>query len=375
MITRILETTIKKRLFSGKAIIILGPRQSGKTTVIKAIRKKIKRKILSFTGDDPATRQLLDTPSLVKLKQIIGKNKVLIIDEAQRIENIGLSLKLIIDNIEGVQIIVTGSSAFELTNYLNEPLTGRKWEYRLYPLSFQELAAHNGVFDEFQNLENRLIFGSYPEVVTSIGEEIAVLKQITDSYLFKDVLILDNIKKSNKLEKLLQALALQIGQQVSYNELSNLLDINRATIERYIDILEKAFVIFRLSPLSRNMRNELKRSRKIFFADTGVRNAVINNFGILSLRQDTGALWENYLISERIKRNAYANVYANYYFWRTHSQQEIDFIEERNGKLYAFEFKWNGKRKVKVPNSFIKAYPDAEFKVITPDNYIDFLND
>ncbi|MBI9066367.1 MAG: ATP-binding protein [Salinivirgaceae bacterium] len=362
-------------MFSGKVIIILGSRQAGKTTIIKKLSNLVKQKQMFLNGDDPAVRQMLNNPTFSQLKQIVGNNKVIFIDEAQRIENIGVTLKMIVDEMKGVQVVATGSSAFELANIINEPLTGRKWEYLLFPMSFAEMVNHTSFWEEFQNLEQRLIYGYYPEVVTSAGNQVEILKLISDSYLYKDILILDNIKKSNKIEKLLQALALQVGQQVSYNELAQLIGLDKATVEKYIRLLEQAFVIFRLPTLNRNLRNELKRTRKVYFYDNGVRNAILNNFNMLSLRQDIGGLWENFLISERMKYNHYNGNYSNYYFWRNHAQQEVDFIEEREGKLFAFEFKWNPRRKVKFPKSFIEGYPGTETKVISQENFTEFIMD
>ena len=374
VIKRALNNKINSKLFTGKAIIILGPRQSGKTTLIKNLSKNINKKQLILNGDDPAVRQLLGNPTFSEIKQIVGNNRVIIIDEAQRIENIGITIKMIIDEINDVQVIATGSSAFELNSKINEPLTGRKWEYFLYPLSFSEMVNHTSYWEESQKIDQRIIYGYYPDVVKSKGEQIEVLKLISDSYLYKDILILDNIKKSNKIEKLLQALALQLGHQVSYNEIAQLVELDKTTVEKYIHLLEQAYVIFRLPALSRNIRNELKRTRKIYFYDNGLRNAIINNFNPLQLRQDVGSLWENFLISERIKFNHYNGNYCNYFFWRTHAQQEIDFIEERSGKLFAYEFKWNTRKKIKFPKAFEQAYQNSEFNVINKDNYSEFIS-
>ncbi len=371
MIKRTITDTIKDNLKTGKVIIIFGPRQVGKTTLLQSIFNK-KQEYLWLNGDNIDDRMQLEFESSTRFKANLANKKLLIIDEAQRIRNIGLNLKIIHDQLQ-IPIIATGSSAFELANQINEPLTGRKFEYLLFPLSFEELAEHNGRFEEFKNLPNRLIYGAYPEVITNAGNQKEILQNLASSYLYKDILEWNKIKKSDKLLKLLQALAFQIGNQVSYNEIANLVGINKETVENYIDLLEKSFVIFTLRSFSRNLRNELKKSKKIYFYDNGIRNALINNFNPIELRNDVGALWENYMISERIKYTSYHHIYSNTYFWRTKYQQEIDYIEEREGKLFAYEFKWNTHKKAKIPSSFLKAYPDSETHIITPDNYFQFI--
>ena len=305
----------------------------------------------------------------------MGNYKIVIIDEAQRINDIGVKLKLITDELKHIQLIATGSSSFELANQINEPLTGRKFEYQLYPISFTELVNNSNLLEELKMLNHRLIYGSYPDVINNAGNEKEILQQLVSSYLYKDILEWNRIKKSDKIIKLLQAIAFQVGNQVSYNELAQTVGLNNETIESYINLLEQTFVIFRLNSFSRNLRNELKKSHKIYFYDNGVRNALIANYNPVSLRNDVGALWENYLISERIKYCEYNKIYSNKYFWRTHSGQEIDYIEEREGKLFAYEFKWNKKKKVKVPAAFEKAYNNSSFEVINPDNYEIFINE
>ena len=373
MISRILEETIIENLNKGKIIHVPGPRQVGKTTLLKKITDESKLPVLWLNGDESDIMSLFSNITTTYLKKIIGNNKLIIIDEAQRISDIGIALKLLIDNFPDLQIIATGSSSFELANKINEPLTGRKIELFLYPVSFKEMVNENSLLEEKRLLEHRIIYGYYPEVVTSIGEEKETLKRLSDAYLYKDVLAFNHLKKTNIIEKLLQAIALQLGNQVSFHELGQLLGIDNQTVERYINILEKAYIIFSLPSLNRNLRNELKKSRKIYFYDTGVRNALIRNFNPLNLRQDVGALWENFLLSERIKATDYNNSWMNRYFWRTQSQQEIDYIEEYNGKFYAFEFKWNEKQNVKIPKTFINAYPGTETKIITRDNFEEFL--
>ncbi len=369
---------IKRKLFDtvltkkGKAIIVLGPRQSGKTTLMNEVTGSMQNKLF-LDCDDPLVRELIENANTEKLRQIIGKHTVVFIDEAQRVKNIGLTLKIITDQFKNVQLYVSGSSSFELINEINEPLTGRKWEYMLFPVSWEEFQNHVGYMKSLQQLEQRLIFGMYPEVITNYGAEHETLKQISDSYLYKDILSFKGIRKPDLLIKLLKALAFQIGNEVSYNELGNLLQIDKNTVRNYIDLLEKVFVVFRLQPLSKNLRNEISTNRKIYFYDNGIRNALIANFNPLSMRQDTGALWENFLISERIKYIHYSHMFVNQYFWRTKQQQEIDYIEEREGKIFAYEFKWNQKIKAKFPTTFLKTYEQVQTKVIHKNNFQEFL--
>jgi hypothetical protein len=370
MINRLLKTKLEARLGSGKAIVITGPRQVGKTTLIKNILEN--KTHLFLDADDPTVRNLLTNPNTEQLKSIIGKNKLVFIDEAQRIENIGITLKIITDQFKEVQLIVSGSSAFELTNRLNEPLTGRKWEYQLFPISWKEFEGTVGFVKAEQQLELRVIYGMYPDVINRTGEETEALKQLADSYLYKDILAYGGIRKPEVLEKLLQALALQMGNEVSYNELSQLIGIDKNTVSNYIDILEKAFVIFKLKSFSRNLRNEIKTNQKIYFYDTGIRNMIIGNFNALGLRQDKGALWENFLISERIKKNAYEGSLAKPYFWRTVQQQEIDYVEETAGQITGYEIKWNANAKAKIPKLFKETYT-AETAVLSRENFRTFL--
>jgi predicted AAA+ superfamily ATPase len=365
---------IHDRLFEGKAIILLGPRQSGKTTLIKAVLENTGQPYLLLNADEPDVRELLDNPTSTRLRTIIGRHKIFCVDEAQRIANIGLMLKLVIDQIPEVQVVATGSSALELNASIAEPLTGRKYEFALYPLSFAELAAHHGLLEERRYLEQRLVYGSYPEVATRPERARELVKLLAESYLFKDLLLLEGVKKPPLLEKLVKALALQIGSEVSFNELAELTGADAHTVERYIDLLEKAFVLFRLPAFSRNVRNEIKKGKKIYFFDNGIRNAAIGNFLPLASRTDTGALWENYLAAERRKLCANRGVSAAAYFWRTTQQQEIDYIEKRDQRLAAFEFKWNrAKAGATFPKTFTGAYPDAETRVIHPGNFDQFL--
>lgn len=372
MISRILSERLRQKLFKQKAIIVLGPRQVGKTTLLKNLAFE-PGEILWMNADELDIQQLFSDVSSTRIKMLMGKKKILVIDEAQRIENIGLKLKLITDNLPDIQVIATGSSSFDLANRINEPLTGRKWEYNMFPLSYQEMVNHHGVLEENRLLTHRLVYGYYPEVVTNPGEEEERLKLISHSYLYKDVLLWERIHKSDKLVRLLQALAFQIGSQVSYNELGSICGMDAKTVEKYINLLEQAFVVFRLPSFSRNLRNELKSSRKIYFYDNGIRNAVINNFNPVGLRNDTGFLWENYLVSERQKYNAYNQLNKNSFFWRTVNQQELDLIEEFGGQIHAYEFKWNSRKTVKLTKTFQNAYPEASFNVITPKNIHEFL--
>jgi uncharacterized protein len=372
MIKRLLTENIESKLGTGKAIILLGPRQVGKTTILKSLFNTPENEIW-LNGDELDVQDLFAKMSSDRLKAIIGNKQIIIIDEAQRIPEIGLRLKLITDQIQEVQLIATGSSSFELANKLNEPLTGRKWEFHLYPLSFKEMVNHHGLLTETRLIPHRLIYGYYPDVVNNIGDEKAILKHLSDSYLYKDILLLDQIKKPEALIKLLQGIAYQVGSQVSYNELAQLCGLDAKTIEKYIQLLEQAYIIFRLGSFSRNLRTELKRSRKIYFYDNGIRNALIANFNQIENRNDIGALWENFLMAERIKHNAYKQEWVNHWYWRTKEQQEIDLLEESNGILFAYEFKWNPTAKTKIPNSFVDAYPDTQFNIIHKDNIETFL--
>jgi len=338
--------------------------------------RKRAEKVLELNADEPDVRELLDNCTSTRLRALIGESRLLFIDEAQRVPNIGLTLKLVTDRIPEVQVIATGSSAFELNARIAEPLTGRKFEFMLYPLSFAELVRHHGLLEEKRLLEHRLIYGSYPEIVTSPGREQELIKLLAGSYLYQDLLTLEQINKPVLLEKILRALALQLGSEVSFQEVGQLVGANSQTIERYIALLEKAFVLFRLPALSRNVRNEIKKGKKIYFFDNGIRNAVIGNFTPLAGRTDTGALWENYLVSERVKLLNNLDIQADKYFWRTTQQQEIDYIEERRQQLHAYEFKWNTKKgAVRFPKTFLRNYDDVLTKTITPANYDEFLDE
>ena len=374
MITRTLQQRIEGNLFKGKAVIMIGARQVGKSTLFRQITEKLEEPVLMLNCDEPEVRELLVGMNLVELKLMIGKHRLVVIDEAQRVSEIGMTLKRITDNFPEVQLLVTGSSSFELQNRLNEPLTGRKYEYRLFPISTRELLEHGGLIAVKQSLESRLIYGSYPDIVNHADEAKELLMNIASSYLYKDLLALEDIRRPALLEKLLVALALQVGNEVSYNEIAQTVGSDSKTVEKYIDLLEKCYIVFRLGAFSRNLRTELKKSKKIYFYDNGIRNAVIQNFAPLSMRNDTGALWENFFISERIKANEYEGRYAKSYFWRTTQQQEIDYIEESDGQFAVFEMKWNPRKKTTpLPAAFLKTYPVAQEAVVTPENYLEWL--
>ena len=372
MIKRFLENQIVENFPLKKAVIIYGARQVGKTTISNHLIKGIKNQTIVFNGDEPDVRTLFENAGTVKLQNMIGSHKFVVIDEAQKITEIGNIIKLITDNIP-VQLIVTGSSSFDIANYTKEAMTGRKLEYTLYPFCFAELVDDKGLLNEKRMLNHHLIFGSYPDVVKHTDKAKILLKSLASSYLYRDVLSLESIKKPDLVDKLIKALALQIGSEVSYFELSRLLGVDKATIEKYIDVLEKSFIIFRLNSFSRNVRNELKKSKKIYFWDNGIRNAVIGNFTDVEMRTDVGQLWENYLISERLKINSYSDKDTFSYFWRTTQQQEIDYVEVENNNIYAYEFKWNTLKKASIPLTFTNAYQPKEKLIISPDNYEVFL--
>ena len=373
MIERTLAQNITQIIGGNKAITILGARQVGKSTLLKMMLGE-RKDVMWLNGDDLDIQELFRNITSTRLQAIIGNYRIVVIDEAQRIPDIGLRMKLITDQTSDVQVIATGSSSFELSGKINEALTGRKREFRMFPLTFREMVNNSSFLEELRMLPHRMVYGYYPEVVSNPGDEAAVLKEVSNSYLYKDILSLDNINKPDKIVRLLKALALQIGSQVSYNEIGNLIGLDTKTVEKYVDILEKSFIVFRLQSFSRNHRNELKASRKIYFWDMGIRNAVISNLSQVENRQDTGALWENFLIAERMKALAYRDSFAASGFWRTRQQQEIDYIEEEDGKIKAFEIKWNKKKaNAKCPVAFLTSYPDTEYKVISPDNIEDFL--
>ncbi|WNJ16433.1 ATP-binding protein [Pontibacter sp. G13] len=370
MFLRTIESEIQHRISKGKAIILTGPRQVGKTTLLKKILRD--SPYLFLNGDDPAIRRQLTGISTTQLARLIGNHRYVFIDEAQRIPEIGITMKLITDQFQEVQLFASGSSSFDIAHQINEPLTGRKWEFQLFPISWEEYEHSIGYLRAIQTLEERLIFGSYPDVLNHTGNEREILTTLADSYLYRDILSLSSIKRPDALEKLVRALAFQVGNKISYNELSQLAGIDVKTVIRYVDILCDGFVIFRLGGFSRNLRNELKTSQKIYFFDNGIRNTLIGNFAPLINRQDIGALWENFLMAERFKYHQYHRTFTNMYFWRTKQGQEVDLVEERDGQISGYEFKWSPKRTTKFPKSFRETY-HAETQVIHRDNFGEFV--
>ena len=372
MIKRVIKNSIQADYRREKVIVLLGARQVGKTTLLSELQEGA-NKVLSLNCDNVDDVLLLESKTSTELKYLLSSYDLVFIDESQRVKNIGLTLKMIGDLKLKTQVVVTGSSSFDMANEVNEPATGRLIEYNLYPFSLSELAIETSEREEKRLLETRMVYGLYPEVVTEPGDAKRILMGLTNNYLYKDLFMYRGIKKPDLIQKLVRALALQLGNEVSYNELSSLLGVDRGTIETYINLLEKCFVVFRLDSFSRNLRNEIKKGKKIYFYDNGIRNAVLSNFAPLELRNDTGALWENLMVSERVKRNSYLGDFAQLFFWRTHEQQEIDLVEEQDGVLRTFEFKWNDKVKVKRPKSFVDAYPNSTYEVVTPENYWNFI--
>jgi len=373
MIQRIVEKSIWNDLNKKKVIVLLGARQVGKTTMLEAITEQ-KAKTRFINCDDIDDRLMIEEKSSTEIRHLISPYDLVFIDEAQRVRNIGLTIKMIGDiKNRTTCVVVTGSSSLEIADGINEPATGRIIEHKLYPFSLSELAAHTSQREEGRLLEQRMVFGLYPEIVTEPAEAKRNLMTLTNNYLYKDLFSFKGIKKPDVLQKLVRALALQLGNEVSYNELANLIGIDKETVENYINLLEKCFVVFRLESYHRNMRNEIKKGKKIYFYDNGVRNAVISNFAPLGLRADVGALWENLMVSERIKRNAYSGSYAQLYFWRTHDQKEIDLIEDQDGVLSTYEFKYNPKTRATLPNGFAENYPNSTWQVVTPENFWGFV--
>ena len=371
MIFRDLAKNLEEKWNKGKVIVLIGPRQVGKTTLINFILKD--KDYLFLDGDDNTVADILANANTENLKSIIGNYKYVFIDEVQRIPNIGLKLKIMVDQIKDVQVIVSGSSSLDINNVTQEPLTGRKFEFQMFPVSWQEFENSVGYIKAQQQLEIRLLYGMYPDVINNFGAEYEILKNLVSSYLYKDILALAGIRKSDVLEKILRALALQIGSEVSYNEIAQLVGVDKNTVNNYIDLLEKSYVVFRLTSFSKNIRNEIKANKKIYFYDNGVLNMLIGNFTTFQLRQDKGSLWENFLVSERMKQLSYKQSIAKSYFWRTTTQQEIDYVETNADEVSAFEFKWATNKKVKLPKSFMDAY-NPSFLVVNKDNFREFLN-
>lgn len=373
-ISRYLKSIILRKIGKNKVILLFGTRRVGKTWLIEQITAEANIEYIFLNGEDQDIQTLLATRTAANYKRILGNSKLLVIDEAQVIPEIGKILKLLIDSFKDLTIIASGSSAFDLSNQTGEPLTGRSITYYLYPIAQLELAPNENGLQTAQNLEERLIFGSYPEIfqLETLAEKSQYLTELVKSYLLKDILIYENIQNSNKLFDLLKLIALQIGSEVSIDELSRSLGISKNTVDRYLDLLSKVFIIYKVGGYSNNLRKEVTKSSKWYFYDNGIRNAIINDFRLLSLRNDQGILWENYGFSERIKKTNYEQQGAQYYFWRTYDQQEIDLIETKNGEMVAVDFKWSNQKK-KIPGFFAKNYPHASFSIINKENYLDFI--
>lgn len=372
MIKRQLQEKVGERLFEGKAIVLIGARQVGKTTLVKKILETGKVRVQFFDGDDPTVRRLLEEPNTEQLRQFIGEAEIVFIDEAQRLPNIGLTSKIITDQFRDKQLILSGSSAFDLNSSIQEPLTGRKWTFNLYPVSWKEWQDHVGYLKAEQDLENRLIYGFYPDVLTNPSRQGEILDELVDSYLYKDILNYAGIRKPQVIQKLVQAISYQAGQELVYKEIGDLIGLDPKTVSHYIDILEKAFVVFRLPAFSKNLRNEIKKNQKIYFYDNGVRNAVIRNYNPFVNRTDQGALWENFLISERFKQLRYAKRKPGMFFWRTKQQQEVDYVEVSGEVISGYEFKWNPKRNIRFSKTFTKNYTQ-NVHGIHRDNFRDFV--
>lgn len=366
----------KTKLLPNKVLILLGARRVGKTQLIKSYLETIgTQKVLLLNGEDISDAKLLEERTVANYKRVLQNIELLVIDEAQNIANIGLILKLIVDSLEGIKIIATGSSMFDLSNKLGEPLVGRKSTIFLFPLAQLEFAPYENYKLTTEKREERLIFGSYPELekYTSWDDKRNYLFEIINSYLLKDILIFDGIKNADKIYNLLRLIAFQVGKEVSLQELGTQLQLSKNTVEKYLDLLTKVFVLFKIEGYSKNLRKEITKSSRWYFCDNGIRNAIINNFNRLENRTDVGDLWGNYLATERIKKQHYQKIESKNYFWRTYDQQEIDWIEEQGDLLLAFEFKWNANKKVKIPGAFAKAYPEVPFEVINTANYLDFI--
>ncbi|MCH6234529.1 ATP-binding protein [Cognataquiflexum rubidum] len=369
---RIIKASIEEKFFSGKAILLLGPRQVGKTTLLRAILENRKEKHLYLDGDDPTVVEILENANTETLRSLIADNQIVYIDEAQRINKIGIKAKIIVDQFKEVQLLISGSSSFELNQQIQEPLTGRKWTFNLWPISWAEYEKEVGFLKSEQSLENRLIYGFYPDVINQTSQEEKVLIELAESYLYKDVMMYGNLKKPKLIQDILKALAYQVGHEVKFKEVAETVGADPKTVASYIEVLEKAFVVFSLSSYSKNLRTEIKTARKIYFYDNGIRNAIIRDFTPLALRQDVGGLWENFLVSERVKRNSYYQSLARSYFWRTKQQQEIDYVEELAGKLTAYEFKWNPKRNVTFPKTFTEEY-NSNNLLVNRGNFREFV--
>ncbi|MEJ7821687.1 MAG: ATP-binding protein [Chitinophagaceae bacterium] len=375
IVKRAIEGQLEDLLSKNKVLLVLGTRRVGKTFLINAIHKNYNNPVVILNGEDFDVQELLKKRTAANYKRIIGSAKLLVLDEAQVIPEIGKILKFMIDSIPGLTILATGSSSFDLLNKAGEPLTGRQIQFNLYPLSQLELQETETYLETVQNLEERLVYGSYPELLQlkTYTEKSAYLQQLIQSYLLKDILAFEGIRQSDKIIRLLRLIAYQVGSEVSYNELAGQLGMSKNTVENYLDLLSKVFIIYRLPAYSTNQRKEVSKSSKWYFFDNGIRNAIINDFRLPELRNDIGTLWENYIISERIKRNSYLKESVQHHFWRNYNQQEVDLIEIKEGKTSAYEFKYSPAKKVKVPAAFATAYPESSFKRISRDNYLDWI--
>ena len=375
MIKRDLQQQISSVLTNRNKIIVLyGPRQVGKTTLVREITKDWAGKKLEINADQIKYREVLSSQDLTKMKELIGNHDLFFLDEAQNVPNIGINLKILHDSLPGLKIIATGSSSFELANQIKEPLTGRTVTFLLYPISIGELNRQHTPFELKDQLEKYLLYGMYPEILKLKGAKAKMghLQELASAYLYKDILQLSGIKHPDKIHKLLKLLALQVGSLVSLHELGKSLEMSHETVNNYIDLLEKGFIIFRLSGFSRNLRKEVTKMSKVYFYDTGIRNVLAENFNSLLYRQDVGALWENFLIAQRRKKIACQRMYGSTYFWRTYSGAELDYVEERDGRLFGFEFKWTSK-KARVPKTWLETYDNASFQLVNQNNFLEFV--
>ena len=375
-IGRAIEPLITKYLKPNKAVILLGARRVGKTELIRKFMSECKETFIFLNGDDLQTHELLEPRTISNYNRLLGDTRLLIIDEVQSIPDIGMKLKLMLDSIDGLKILVTGSSVFDLNNDLGEPLVGRKMTFQIFPLAQMELAKQENHIQTTQKLDERLIFGSYPELEHLItrAEKIDYLIEQVNSYLLKDILELEGIRKRETIVSLLRMIAFRVGSEISIEGISNELQIGKGTVDKYLDLLSKVLIIHKVTGFSRNLDNEITKKNKWYFYDNGIRNALINNFNGMAMREDQGKLWENYLISERLKKQEYQRLHLSNFFWRTHTKQEIDWVEEGDGKIIGYEFKWSAKKQPKAPTQWTKAYPAAEFHVIHPKNYLDFID-
>lgn len=374
LIPRFIQSEVIKKIEPNKVVVLYGARQVGKSTLITEIMRAVSYDALYLSGEDSFVQSWLSSQSIENLKSHISGKELIIIDEAQKVPHIGINLKLIVDHIKNIRIIATGSSSFELSDQVGEPLVGRKWQFMLYPVAQMELNQMEALHETQARLETRMLYGSYPDVITheNVEEKREIIQSIVDHYLYKDLLAFDEVRKSQKIVDILKLLAFQIGREVSLNEIGSAIHLNSRTVGRYLDLLEKVFVIKRVGGFSRNLRKEVTKNARYYFYDNGVRNAIINNFNDIKTRDDVGMLWENYLFMERMKKQEYYKLYANNYFWRTYDQKEIDLVEEREGSLFGYEFKWSPKR-TRVPREWIEMYHNAHYEVITPENYLKFI--